>query len=310
MGLISAILTLIATAVGIAAALQQFSRPRLRLHFGALGMEEHRSRLIQRRRKATLIYGVPPKDEDFHIFPIAIGIENTSSAPISSLRLHIEYPASCLLDDTGLTDTDGQKHRFGKLTVKGRVATRVVELAQVVFEQDTLHPKEKLILNEVVRVPRKAIPGMSRDDRGRTVLARRWSDVPGFYAAFAAHVWVSAANCNPVAVMGVVAVVDASEESRLTETADVLLRRCWDGRRMKSGVVGWIARHKRFRKDYAELVFLPHDSLVRNPEIVIDSTVLRDATTALLEFNCPPWRPTEESFDVWWLQPMPPPNSR
>lgn len=309
MVLISAILSLIATAVGIAAALRQFFRPRLRLHFGTLGMEEDRHGFKRRRRKATLIYGVLPSDEDYHFFPIAIGVHNTSSVPISALRLHIEYPASCLLDDSAVTDRNGDTHRFGKAAVKGRVATRIAELAQVVFEQDTLHPKEKLILNEVVRVPKKVIPGMSRDDRGRSILARRWSDVPDFFAAFAVHVWVSAANCNRVALVGVVAIVEACEEPRLTDAANVLLRRCWDGRRMKRGVVGWAARYKRFFTDYAELVFLPHDSLVRKPEIGIDSTVLRDATTALLEFNRPPWRPTEESYDVWWLESAPP-NSR
>lgn len=284
------LLTAIATIISIAVVLRsrQLSRPKLRLHFGSIGLERGRGDLPNRRPRRLIVYGVPSVSRDYLIVPVAIGLENLSPLPISALHLQLEYPAECLLEDSTVQEDEGGRIKVGGVATKGRDARRFGSVAHVTYDIDVVRSREKAVISEVLRIPRHRVPSVA-DDRSQAVLHRRWGGSEGFLSAFQIRIYASASNADPIDVAGVAAAVLARDEDDLTRRADALLAKSWEGRRFTSAPVRRFWRRPRPRKEFAELVFLTRDALIAGPSAEVDPTVLRSSRTALLEFNMPPW---------------------
>jgi hypothetical protein len=193
-------------------------------------MERGRGDLPNRRPRRLIVYGLRAVTRDYLILPVAIGLENLSPLPISSVHLQIELPAECLLDDATIRDDELGKITMGQVATKGRTAHRFGSMAQITYDVDIVRSREKTVIYEVVRLPRAHVPSVVHD-RSQAVLQRRWGGTEGFLSAFQVRLYVSASNADPVDVTGVVAAVIADDEADLTRRADALLAKSWEGRR-------------------------------------------------------------------------------
>jgi hypothetical protein len=217
------------------------------------------------------MYGLPAVSREFWVVPVAIGIENMSSLPITAVRLQIEYPAQFLVDSS----------------VPGRTAQRYGSLAQIIFEMELLRPKEQVVLHELVRIQRRQIATLG-DEKRQALVQSRWTDVPYFSSALELHLSVWAGNCDPAAMSAIVAVSEVTRYEELTTAADRFIASAWDERKRARGVRHFIwPWRRRSRLEHAELVFLPRDALIGKEEL--DPTILRYSRTALLQFVVPPW---------------------
>jgi hypothetical protein len=293
----SILLTLIATLFGIVGTVfgiivvirtRQLSRPNLRLHFGAFTIGDGVIREARHRQKRVVVYRLPQLGRDYYLVPFGIGIENRSSVPITSLELQLEFAADSLLDNSRLVDRQHGPFTFDQVTVPGRMANRFGERAQVKFEFDIIRSKQKIVVWEVVRIPRDRIAHKDQTPT-QVALEEMWGGVPSFLSALEVRISAWAANTDPVAVTGLIAACHVQTEDELTETATALFARLWRGWAPQRGV----RRHLRFWRqpwsvELAELIYLTKDAL-RPEKADIDPTILERAHHALLRFQLPRW---------------------
>lgn len=299
MDLVTLALTVVSTALGVVIAIQsrQLKRAALRLHFGVLGLDKKMLELARRHPKRALMFGLPDRERDYFVVGIPIGIENASALPVTSIRLQLQYPTECVVDDTRVVDAEHGPYNIGKVVQRTRTVQRIGETAQVVTDVELLRPKEKLVIYELVRIPREHAPLLAMKQNSQE-LERRWRSVPGFFAGFELRIALWAANCDAHASTAVVAACAAESPSELTELGTRLLASLWDDYRPQAGIVGRFARWRRWWTiEFAELVFLSSDLLQPGAKQISFSPIER-ARHALLKFALPPWGFTGQSFDA------------
>jgi hypothetical protein len=292
MELASFIVSTIVALIGVTVTVRsrQLSRASLRLHFGTTGLEPDRPRKLRRLPKRIAIYGLPLLNRDHFVLPLAIGIENRSSLAISNARLQIEYPAECLLDETDVVDPTRGKFTLGAALAPGRKANRFATLAQVTYDFDLIRAGEKIVVHEVVRIPRNHVPGID-DSHYEAALHSHWEGADGFCSAFHVELSLFAANCAGAAMLAVLVAILADGEPELTRRAGDLMRRLWHGHPSARSILPW----RRPSSELAELTLLSRDALVITTHAEVDPTILKNARTAVLSFVTPPWGVTGQA---------------
>ena len=115
-------------------------------------------RTFRKAPVTTTIYLVDLEKVDYGLFILPFFVRNTSTLPVSHIRLQLDYPEWMYV----ATDTIDQLHRKAGLhsfcADWGRSAIRLGHTTQVNFELATLRPDESVMLGDMIRLDNRKPP--------------------------------------------------------------------------------------------------------------------------------------------------------
>jgi hypothetical protein len=160
------------------------------------------------------------------------------------VRLQLHLPTECLVDDTKVFDAEHGPYTLGPVLLSTRTVQRFGQMTHVSLDIELLRPRQRVVVYELIRIPRGYVPLPNSDRHSR--VDRRWRSAPGFFSGLDMYISVWAANAEPQASRVVIAAGRAVSQPELTAFATQLFANVWENRRPFPGLRGRVARWRRW----------------------------------------------------------------